>query len=294
MSLKYFSTFTGIGGLDMGLEARGAECVGFSEIRSSSIEIYKKHYPHHDNYGDLTKMHYDGVPDFDVLVGGFPCQSFSLAGARRGFKDRRGQMIFYLYDLMVAKKPRLVVLENVKGILNHNHGRTFESVIKLMMEAGYNVRTVLLNAINYGAAQNRERVLFIGSLDKFTLEAPRVVDNTKVFRDIREDGGNFKEIPRSDFNILKIGQGRQFNYELIGGYDRVGTLTTQFGCGEKAVFDGGDWFRYLTPVECERLHGFPDGWTEGVKDSDRYFALGNAVSCDVSKYLFGEYLDHVL
>jgi site-specific DNA-cytosine methylase len=116
-----------------------------------------------------------------------------------------------------------------------------------------------------------------------------MVDNTKLFRDIRQEKGEFKELPKSDFNVVEINQGRQFSHELIGGYDRVGTLTTQNGCGEKAV-GYGDWFRYLTPLECERLQGFPDGWTEGSKDSDRYFALGNAVNCRMSEYLFTNYL----
>lgn len=291
--LTYFSTFTGIGGLDMGLEKLGAKCVGFSEIKNGSIDIYMRHYPTHQNFGDITKIDFKELPDFNVLTGGFPCQSFSLAGSRKGFKDRRGQMIFYLHDLMVAKKPDLVVLENVKGILNHNGGRTFESVVRLMREAGYHVRVLLLNAINYGSAQNRERVVFIMTKKKLPEKHPIVVDNTKRFRDIRETDGNFKEIPRSDFNYRKIEQLRRFTFELIGGYDRVGTLTTQNGCGEKAV-EYGDWYRYLTPLECERLQCFPEGWTAGVKDTHRYFALGNAVNCAMSEYLFTDYLKDYL
>ena len=91
----------------------------------------------------------------------------------------------------------------------------------------------------------------------------------------------------------KIEQKRKFNFELIGGYDRVGTLVTQFGCGEKLVWEGGK-FRYLTVRECERLQGFPDGWTEGVSESQRYWQLGNAVNCNVSEYLFNNYLKNLL
>jgi DNA (cytosine-5)-methyltransferase 1 len=108
--MKYFSTFTGIGGLDMGL-ADEHECVGFSDIKESSIEIYKRHYPKHKNFGDITKIDFKKLPDFDILTGGFPCQAFSLAGLRKGFEDRKGQLIFYIYDLIVAKKPQFVVLE---------------------------------------------------------------------------------------------------------------------------------------------------------------------------------------
>lgn len=288
--MKYFSLFTGIGGLEMGI-ADWMECVGFSEIKKASIEIYQKNYPNHKNFGDITKINYQSLPDFDLLTGGFPCQAFSLAGNRKGFSDRRGQMIFYIYDILLAKQPRFVVLENVKGLLSHNKGKTYENVFKLLNSAGYNVRVLLLNALHYGSAQNRERLLFLCSLEDFDYKQPEIVDDKKRFRDFRDENDKlFKEISRTERNIQKVEQELDFNFELIGGYDRVGTLTTQFGCGEKAVPYAAGWYRYLTPLECERLQGFPDHWTEGVKDLHRYFALGNAVNCKVSNYLFREYL----
>lgn len=189
--LRYFSTFTGIGGLDHGLEKMGAECVGFSEIKESSIAIYKGHYPDHECLGDLTKIDPKSLPDFDVFTGGFPCQSFSLAGARRGFKDRRGQMIFYIYDVLVEKKPEYVVLENVKGITTHDGGDTYRSVFRILSMAGYHVRCVLLNASHYGSPQARERVVFLGrrSAD-FPAKAPEARDMAKRFRDVRDGGGS--------------------------------------------------------------------------------------------------------
>src|SRR3990167_5459908 len=107
--VRYFSLFTGIGGLDYGLEKMGANCVGYSDIKKSSIEIYESHYPEHSNYGDITKINFIDLPDFEVLTGGFPCQSFSLAGLRKGFEDtknKKGQMIFYIYELLKEKKPQ--------------------------------------------------------------------------------------------------------------------------------------------------------------------------------------------
>lgn len=286
--MRYFSTFTGIGGLDYGLFKEN-ECVGFSEIKKSSIETYQKHYPAHKNFGDITKLDFNTLPDFDILTGGFPCQAFSLAGLRKGFEDRKGQLIFYIYDLLIAKKPQFCVLENVKGLLSHNNGKTYENIFKLLQAAGYFVRVILLNACHYGSPQSRERIFFLCSRNDFEIKAPQIIDNTKRFRDIREDGGAYKLITKNKRNEQKIEQKLQFNFELIGGYDRVGTLTTQFGCGEKAV-PYEDWFRYLTPLECERTQGFPDNWTDSVKPSDRYFALGNAVNCHMSQYLFQDYL----
>lgn len=285
--LKTFSTFSGIGGLEFGLRD-WTELVGWSEIKESSCQVYENWYKS-KNYGDITKIDFSQVPDFDLLTGGFPCQSFSMAGARKGFGDRRGQMIFYLYDLLVAKKPKYAVLENVKGLLSHDNGRTYRNIFSLLKNAGYFVRCVLLNSVYYGSAQSRERIYFLCSLEDFEKKIPVKVDDKVRFRDIREVGGKFKFIGDKERDQDKIEQKRIFNYELIGGYDRVGTLTTQYGCGEKVVYEGGEW-RYLTPLECERLQGFPDGWTEGLSDANRYWALGNAVNCKVSDYLFKDYL----
>ena len=174
MNLKYFSLFTGIGGLDSGLNGI-ADCVGFSEIKKTSIDIYKNHYPDHVNYGDLTKIDFEVLPDFDILTGGFPCQSFSLAGLRKGLKDtkgEKGQMIFYIHDLIVTKNPKYIILENVKGLLNHDGGKTYIKVVKLLRSSGYFVRVLLLNAIDYGSAQNRERVIFLCSKDEFDRKEP--------------------------------------------------------------------------------------------------------------------------
>lgn len=289
--MKYFSTFTGIGGLDFGLESLGAECVGFSEIRESSIRIYKRHYPDHKNFGDITKIVPEELPDFDVFTGGFPCQSFSLAGARKGFKDRRGQMIFYIYDILMAKKPEFVVLENVKGIYTHDDGRTFASVFKLLTSAGYYVRAVLLNSAHYGSAQARERVLFLCRRGQdFADENPVIRDDTKRFRDFRGPyGEKDKFSPKTLARFFaKGGQG----FEMIGGYDRVNTLTTGVSSsGRRMLVTQDDGvFRRITCAEAERLQGFPEGWTEGESVANRWFALGNAVNTAVSKYIFEDYL----
>lgn len=289
--IRYFSSFTGIGGLEYGLESKQAgECVGYSEVKESSIRIYQKNFLNYDNYGDITKMDCGAVPDFDLFIGGFPCQSFSLAGMRKGFKDRRGKMIFYIYDILKAKRPRYLVLENVKGLMSHNNGLTYKNVLKLLVCLGYHVRVLLLNSLYYGTPQNRERIFILGCLDDFDKVRPEIVDGGKRFRDIKDyDEANYKAIPRTESNILKIERKAVYPFELIGGYDRVGALMTSYGCGNKAV-GHGDWYRYLTPLECERLQGFPDGWTEGENSMARYFALGNAVNCNVSDYLFNDYL----
>lgn len=292
--MRLFSLFTGIGGLDYGLRNR-SKLVGYSEIKKSSIEVFEKHNKDKaKNYGDITKLDLENLPDFDILTGGFPCQSFSLAGLRKGFDDfkgNKGQMIFFIYRLLLKKKPQFAVLENVKGLMTHNGGKTYKDVFKLLQSAGYNVRIILLNALYYGSVQNRERLIFLCSKIDFDVKKPMIIDQSKRFRDILDKESVYKYYTRGDRNIEKLEQTRQFNYELIGGYDRIGTLTTQFGCGEKAVWDEkSQWFRYLTPIECERLQGFPNNWTQGISDANRYWALGNAVNCNMSEYLFNNYL----
>lgn len=291
--LRYFSTFTGIGGLDWGLEKIGAKCVGFSEIKESSIAMYKEHYPEHKNFGDITKIDPKELPDFDVFTGGFPCQAFSLAGARKGFGDRRGQMIFYIYDILVEKKPEFVVLENVKGISTHDGGKTYRSVFKLLASAGYSVRVVLLNSAHYGSAQARERVVFLCRRGKdFPKKHPEVIDNTKRFRDIRTEYGPKDLLSERTLERLNESSGRK-GFEIIGGYDRVNTLTTGVSSSGRRMLvtqePDGKW-RRLTCLEAERLQGFPDGWTESMSTAKRWFALGNAVNCAVSEYLFTNYL----
>ncbi len=139
---------------------------------------------------------------------------------------------------------------------------------------------------------HRERLIFLCSREDFEEKRPQTTNESVRFRDIRDNSGSYKFINYEGRHKEKIEQKRKFNYELIGGYDRVGTLTTQYGCGEKAVYEDGK-FRYLTPLECERLQGFDDGYTEGVSDNARYWALGNAVNVNMSKYLFKDYLKGV-
>jgi DNA (cytosine-5)-methyltransferase 1 len=217
--MRYFSTFSGIGGFEIGIqnacnqlvnEARGQTkpdedlrqmrlrevvptvlrddsgvgsvdemggsllstderwlrpvCVGYSEIDKYAIKVYERQFNGHKNYGDITKINADELPDFDVLVGGFPCQAFSIAGKRAGFEDTRGTLFFDLARILKAKTPRLFVFENVKGLLSHNHGHTFKTIIAAIDELGYDCQWQVLNSKNHGVPQNRERVIFVGHL----------------------------------------------------------------------------------------------------------------------------------
>lgn len=159
--MKYFSTFSGIGGFELGIGDEH-ECVGYSEIDRFADAIYKKHFPKHKNYGDITKIKAETLPDFDLLVGGFPCQAFSIAGKRAGFDDTRGTLFFDLARILKAKRPRYFIFENVKGLLSHDNGHTFKTIISALDELGYDIQWQVLNSKNHGVPQNRERVIIVG------------------------------------------------------------------------------------------------------------------------------------
>jgi DNA (cytosine-5)-methyltransferase 1 len=159
--------FSGIGGFELGIQkALGdqAECVGYSEVDKHAISIYNKHFKEHKNYGDATKINPAQLPDFELLVGGFPCQAFSIAGKRRGFRDTRGTLFFEIARIAREKQPRLLVLENVKGLLSHDQRRTYLTIIATLDELGYDTQRITINSSNHGVPQSRERVYIIGYL----------------------------------------------------------------------------------------------------------------------------------
>lgn len=289
---RYFSMFSGIGGFELGIEkaywvlrqsngltigdkpvsngcckhewqtssrdgSENATCVGFSEIDKYAIKIYESHFKEHTNYGDATRIVPESLPDFDLLVGGFPCQAFSIAGKRLGFDDTRGTLFFDIARILKVKRPRMFLLENVKGLLSHDNGRTFKTIITTLAELGYGVEWQVLNSKNFGVPQNRERVFIVGHLGDF--------GGREVFP-IGEGCGNANEAFRECVTAIDA------NYFKGAGVR---------GNKCRAIAHQMNRIRRLTPTECERLQGYPDGWTTGVSDSQRYKTLGNSVTVNV-------------
>lgn len=314
-TLRYFSTFTGIGGMELGIDyalhttqrsenrrsqadpekesagrqgldavprkgtedanGRGGEhaqnrthprplCVGHSEIDPFACEVLRRHYPSVKNYGDITKIKPSELPDFDLLCGGFPCQAFSIAGKRRGFDDTRGTLFFEVARILDAKRPRLLLLENVKGLISHDSGRTFETIIGTLDELGYDVQWQVLNSKNHGVPQNRERVFIVGHL--------RGGRRPQVFPLTGGNASHLEEITTgvSDAQRIYDPKGVGKTLKGLGG-----------GLGAKTGLYATPGIRRLTPTECERLQGFPEGWTAGYSDTQRYKMLGNAVTVNV-------------
>lgn len=165
--MKYFSMFSGIGGFELGIKMATNdefECIGYSEVDKYAESIYKRNFPDHVGYGDATEIRTDELPDFDLLVGGFPCQAFSIAGHRRGFDDTRGTLFFEIARILRDKRPKYFLLENVKGLLSHDKGKTFQTILEVLSDLGYYVKWEVFNSKNYGVPQNRERIFIEGYL----------------------------------------------------------------------------------------------------------------------------------
>ncbi len=330
--IKYFSMFTGVGGFELGFERTTDnsktqkrnkniqknlsnhserirkqfpecyKCIGFSENEKYCSKFLANKFPNIKNYGDATKINPDELPDFDMLCGGFPCQTFSIAGRRRGFEDTRGTLFFEIARIVKVKKPKIVFLENVKGLLNHNKGETFKVIIQTLSELGYDVQWMVLNSKFFGVPQNRERVFIIGNLRGTTRSEilPFRESNKEDYYKVTE-GESFRNWKRRDNIAHTINAGYERTRLSHESYIARAILTPdreeKRQNGRRIKNEGEEMFtltgrdihgivegmkiRRLTPIECERLQGFPDNWTEGFSDTQRYKMMGNAVTVNV-------------
>lgn len=272
--MRYLSLFSGIGGFELGIaRARpGWECAGYSETDRHADAVYKRHFPNHTNHGDARAIDPDRLPEFGLLCGGFPCQSFSIAGRRLGFADTRGTLFFEVERILRRRRCRYVLLENVRGLLSHDAGRTFRTILAALDGLGYDLQWQVLDSAYFCVPQHRERVYILGHLRGEP--RPEVFPLTGVRTQDRGLGaGRAAHLSGSD----------RFGHQVSGRH--FYTLCASALTGIIPNWDpgnpGGMAVRRLTPTECERLQGFPDGWTEGIGEAQRYKVLGNAVTVTV-------------
>lgn len=292
--MTFFDLFAGIGGFHLGLK-KNFECVGACEIDRHARQVYSKHFPNVRIWEDATKLSPEELPDFDILTAGFPCQAFSLAGKRLGFEESRGTLFHEIARIAKQKRPGILFLENVRGLLYHDDGRTLTTIIKTFHELGYDIEWQVINSKHF-VPQNRERIFIIGHLgDKpsrkiFPLGEINQI-NVGTPEKAQEQGqrlrgaytrtidSNYAKGGGSRTMILMTGHNTQngkkieFNHAFA-----LTTLREQVVCHKNKV-------RQLTPLECERLQGFPDGWTDGLSNTHRYKCLGNAVTVPVIEYI---------
>lgn len=177
---KYISLFAGIGGFDFGLNAVGGECVFASEIDKFASESYRTLHNGDVLHGDITKIDAEDVPDHDVMAAGFPCQAFSVAGKRGGFEDARGTLFFEVARIAAVKKPSVLLLENVKGLVGHDKGRTLDTIVKTLNDIGYRVDFEVLNSKYFGVPQNRERIFIVAIREDLIENEPWNIVGTNV------------------------------------------------------------------------------------------------------------------
>ena len=262
--MKLLDLFSGIGGFHLGLEQAGFEFdyVGFSEIDKYASKQYKKRFPDATELGSVTDIQCEQLPkNIDILCGGFPCQSFSIAGLRGGFEDTRGTLFFEIVRILQHYKDSgnpidCFILENVKGLLSHDDGRTFAIIYRVLTDLDYSVECQLLNT-RWFLPQNRERIYIVGHFGEKC--------GSKTFP-IRENDERNREI---EFSRETTSEEEWYMQNIEDRW--------------RYSLHSSEVLRRLTPIECERLQGFPDGWTGGQSDTQRYKQLGNAVSVPVVK-----------
>lgn len=305
----FIDLFAGIGGFRMAMQNLGGKCVFSSEWDAQAQKTYLLNYGEVP-FGDITKETTKAfIPDdFDVLCAGFPCQAFSLAGKRLGFEETRGTLFFDVAEIIRRKRPKAFFLENVKGLLIHDKGKTIQTILKVLREDldYYVPDPQIVNAMNFGVPQHRERVYIVGfrkdqAVTEFTYPAP--TDKTKTFADIKEEQTVSAKYYLSTQYVKTLvahkerhaAKGNGFGYEIIPD-DGVANAIVVGGMGRERnlVIDtrledftpvtnikgeiNRDGLRRMTPREWARLQGFPDNFIIGVADASAYKQFGNSVA----------------
>lgn len=304
---KVAAFFSGVGGIELGFEQTGEFRVVYANEFDKNAQItYEANHP--DVYLDRRDIHEvkpeDIDSDIDIVVGGFPCQAFSIAGYRKGFEDDRGDLFFEMFKLIKAKRPRVIFIENVKNMVTHDHGQTFKVIRETLVMNGYFVKWKVLNGKDHGnIPQNRERIYIVGFLSKsayMSFQFPGVVDLTKSLKDIID----FESKSINDYFYYKEGRQPFFNkleseitsqdtiYQWRRQYVRenksgvIPTLTANMGTGGHNVplIKANNGIRKLTPRETFNAQGYPSDYVlPKISNGQLYKQAGNSVVVPVIK-----------
>lgn len=294
--MKVGSLFSGIGGIDLGFEQAGFEIAWANEIDDAACKTYRHNFPDtHLIEGDIRDIAPSALSDIDVLVAGFPCQPFSIMGYRRGFKDPRGNLFFEISRFIDVKRPRVVFLENVQNLMEHDNGKTFLVIYNTLAQFGYSVKYKVINATDVNIPQNRARIFIVAFLDiedcdRFSYPEPvpleATIDNI-INRSVKHDdiyyyGSESRYFKTLDAKIVdKTGIYRIDDSGIATRkWDICPTLKANMGTYHDRVPIIRDDFgiRKLTPMECLAFQGFPKNFTfKGVSLENAYKQCGNTV-----------------
>lgn len=295
---KTIDLFAGIGGIRLGFEAHGCENVFTSEWDKAAQTMYEANFGEKP-FGDINAVAPQDIPDHDILLAGFPCQPFSIAGKGLGFADTRGTLFFNIEAILKEKQPKAFLLENVKRLTSHDNGQTFAVILEKLKELGYTVYHRVFNSLDFGLPQKRERIYIVGFRDPIYFKFPKPLGYYKPLTEFLEDEN---EVPKNYF-VSDVLKAKRLNsvkgvppfpsiwHENIGG--NISALP--YSCALRA---GGSYnyllvngVRRLTGREMLRLQGFPDNFVINIPYSQARKVAGNSVSVPVIKAIAGEIMN---
>ena len=301
--LKCASFFAGVGGIDLGFEQVGFKTIYANEFDSFPVKTYETNFPIKVDCRDINDVQTSEIPNFNIMLAGFPCQAFSVAGYRQGFNDEkgRGTLFFQLVRIFKEKKPNVIFLENVKNLVSHDGGKTFRIIIEALETEGYYVKYQVLNTMEYGnIPHNRERIYIVGFLDKeaykefdfpkpieLTTQLSHVIDYESKLDDryyyTADNFGHYQELKSGMTRSDTVYQWRRV-YVRENQSNVCPTLTANMGTGGHNVplILTKHGIRKLTPYECFRLQGFPSDYKlPQLTNCHLYKQAGNSVSVTV-------------
>lgn len=296
-SFRFIDLFAGIGGIRLGFESVGGSCVFSSEFDEDACTTYQANFGEHPS-GDITKIDAKDIPDFDILLGGFPCQSFSIIGKKEGFANETcGTLFFDIERILKEKRPPAFMLENVRNLTAHDSGNTFRTIKEHLKALGYNVYAKVLNALDYGVPQNRERIFIVGFLDdvKFSFPEPIPVEERQTLTDILETDVDKKYYVRDAIRISRLERLKDKNYPkpYISHENMAGSVTphpysSALRAGASANYILINDERRPTEREMLRIQGFPDTYKIVLPYSKVKKQCGNSVAVPVIKAIAKE------
>lgn len=299
-SFTFIDLFAGIGGIRIPFEELKGKCVFTSEWDKFCAVTYQRNFGELPE-GDITKIKATDIPSHDLLLAGFPCQPFSMAGLKKGFMDLRGTLFFDIERILIHSRPSMILLENVKNFKNHDKGNTFKTVKDHLEQIGYKIFTKVLNAKDFGLPQNRERIYIVGFLDPRTdFEFPVPVKAKTRLGDILEKNVDLKytisdklwaghqkrkkdhKEKGNGFGYCLFNENSQYTSTISARYYKDGS--------EILIEQKGRNPRKLTPREAARLQGFSDDFKIPVSDNQAYKQFGNSVAVPVIRAIAGKML----
>jgi DNA (cytosine-5)-methyltransferase 1 len=321
---RYIDLFAGIGGFRYAFDKVGFECVFSSEFNPECQYVYEKNFGEKP-YGDITKINPNDIPDFDILIGGFPCQPFSISGLKKGFEDTRGTLFFDICRIAEIKQPKVLVLENVKNLIHHDNGKTFKTIINSLIHLDYNVTYKILNAKDFGVPQNRERIFIIASKNnifQFSKLKKTKSKSLKYFLDKSSD--KFEYLNEEEYTLIRqdkislqasglifVGYRNKDGWKKgvrpntthlsrvhrqpnriysVEGYHP--TIPSQEVSGRFFIYIPEERrVRKLTINECYRIMGFPENFIKYPKLTEQYKQIGNSVSIPVIESIANNILE---